>query len=128
VTVLLILCALSLLTGCARQPAKARDTPTPFTLPSPPCDHDAQVLQQAQPEWPDSARNARVHEAQVGIRVEIAPTGRLKKAKIVQSSFIPALDTSALLAAEQSTYEPATKHCKPVAGSYMFRVTFSSNG
>ena len=84
------------------------------------------VLDQVQPEFPDEARG-KVAEASVGVRVQIAATGRVKRAYVVQSSGVQALDMAAFEAAKRSTYLPAARKCKPIGGSYLFKVTFSSN-
>jgi TonB family protein len=116
--------AMSLLAACSSHTSKERATVASYT-PTRSCNHDAAVLRQAQPEWPALAR--RVHEAQVTVGVSVAASGQLTFARIVQSSGDPALDGSALDAARTSTYSPARRRCRPFAGTYLFRVTFSSN-
>lgn len=124
-TVRATLLTAALLTACAQHNAPAQHAP--LSRPTPPCDRDAQALTVEQADFPDEARAKGIHEAQVAIAVDIAANGRLKRARIMRSSGDGALDASALAAAARSTYLPATRHCKPVAGSYMFTVTFSGN-
>jgi TonB family protein len=116
--------ALALLAACGSGHAKPQSTP--FAAPTLPCNHGATVLNQVTPEFPDEVRG-KLHEAQVAIAVDIAPSGRLRRARIKQSSSFPALDAAALTAAYKSSYLPAARNCKPIDGTFIFRVTFSAN-
>jgi TonB family protein len=91
---------------------------------SDPCNRDVVVVQQAQPEYPDAARNLGLGQRTVSITLGIDPVGRLTKAAITSSSENMALDRAAMAAALQSNYFPAAHGCMPVAGSYTFKVTF----
>jgi TonB family protein len=80
----------------------------------------------AQPEFPDEARETgHPLERQVAIAVSVSADGRLRAARVVQSSGMAALDIAALLAAERSTYQPRIVHCRAVASPAVYRVTFS---
>jgi len=87
----------------------------------------ASAVEQAQPEFPDAARD-KVHGlAQTAILVQINANGTLRRASVVKSSGIADLDYAALIAADNSTYSPEIRNCRHVQGSYYFRVTFSAN-
>jgi protein TonB len=110
-------------------PAPPAPTAPPGT-PKPACKtpyQDATVVQQAQPEYPDQAREQGLGEVQVAVRVTIGPSGSLVNAAIAQSAGNMALDQAALAAARQSTYAPKIVNCEPVTGDYLFRVTFDPN-
>lgn len=110
-------------------PAPPAPTAPPGT-PKPACKtpyQDATVVQQAQPEYPDSAREQGLGEVQVAVRVTIGPSGSLVNAAISQSAGNMALDQAALAAARQSTYAPKIVNCEAVTGDYLFRVTFDPN-
>jgi TonB family protein len=87
---------------------------------------DATVVHQVTPGWPEFARRVP-GTRQVAIAVEIAPNGKVRSLRVLQSSGDVALDTAAMRAAQQSTYAPKIVDCKPRAGTFIFRVTFSSN-
>src|SRR5579872_2570965 len=115
--------------GQGTAPPAPVSTAPPGT-PKPACKtpyQDATVVNQAQPEYPDSARDLGLGEVQVAVTVTIGPTGNLVDAKISQSAGNMALDQAALAAARQSTYAPKIVDCQPTTGSYYFRVTFDPN-
>ena len=115
-------------TGTAA-PGPAAPAAPPGT-PKPACKtpyQDATVVQQAQPDYPDSARELGLGEVQVAVQVTIGPSGNLVDAKVSQSAGNMALDQAALSAARQSTYAPKIVNCQPVQGDYLFRVTFDPN-
>lgn len=105
-------------------------TTAPPGTPKPACKtpyQDATVVNQAQPEYPDSARDLGLGEVQVAITVTIGPSGNLVDAKVTQSAGNMALDQAALASARQSTYAPKIVDCQPTTGSYYFKVTFDPN-
>ena len=113
----------------ASAPPQPASTAPPGT-PKPACKtpyQDATVVNQAQPEYPDAARDQGLGEVQVAVQVTIGPSGGLIDAKIAQSANNMALDQAALAAARQSTYAPKVVNCQPVTGDYLFRVTFDPN-
>ena len=113
----------------ASAPPAPVSTAPPGT-PKPACKtpyQDATVVNQAQPEYPDSARDLGLGEVQVAVTVTIGPSGNLVDAKIAQSAGNMALDQAALAAARQSTYAPKIVDCQPTTGSYYFKVTFDPN-
>lgn len=102
----------------------------PPGTPKPACKtpyQDATVVDQAQPEYPDAARELGLGEVQVAVTVTIGPSGNLIDAKIAQSAGNMSLDQAALAAARQSTYAPKIVDCQPTTGSYYFKVTFDPN-
>jgi protein TonB len=102
----------------------------PVGTPKPACAtpyQDATVVQQAQADYPDQARDLGLGEVQVAVQVTIGPTGNLVDATIAQSGGNMSLDRAAIAAARQSTYAPKIVNCQPVTGSYLFRVTFDPN-
>lgn len=116
-------------TVASAAPAPAAPAAPPGT-PKPACKtpyQDATVVQQAQPEYPDSAREQGLGEVQVAVKVTIGPSGNLVDASVSQSAGNMALDQAALAAARQSTYAPKIVNCQPEQGDYLFRVTFDPN-
>jgi len=113
----------------ASAPPAPVSTAPPGT-PKPACKtpyQDATVVNQAQPEYPDAARDLGLGEVQVAVTVTIGPEGNLVDAKISQSAGNMSLDQAALAAARQSTYAPKIVNCQPTTGSYYFKVTFDPN-
>jgi TonB family protein len=86
---------------------------------------DATVKDQAQPQYPVSARAVQGGEASTTVEVAIDADGRLHDAWVWGPSGYTVLDQESLRAARQSTYEAAQAYCKPVPSTYFFRVTFS---
>jgi len=110
-------------------PPQPVSTAPPGT-PKPACKtpyQDATVVNQAQPEYPDAARDLGLGEVQVAIEVTIGPDGGLVGTKVAQSGGNMSLDQAALAAARQSTYAPKIVNCQPTTGSYYFKVTFDPN-
>lgn len=86
---------------------------------------DADVLDQAQPDFPDAARNMKGALRAV-ITVNLSAQGQMTSATILHSTGNQALDQAAFAAARQSTYLPAVRDCKRVPGTYQFTVTYES--
>lgn len=113
----------------ASAPPAPVSTAPPGT-PKPACKtpyQDATVVEQAQAEYPDSARDLGLGEVQVYVTVTVGPTGNLLDAKVTRSANNMSLDNAALAAARQSTYAPKIVDCQPTTGSYNFIVTFDPN-
>ena len=89
---------------------------------------DAEVLQQAQPDYPNLARSMDVGEVSVKLKVSLTVDGTISAIAITQSSGVMPLDQAALAAARASSYLPAVKDCKRVPGTFDFSVTFDPNG
>ena len=76
---------------------------------------------EAPARFPDGLR----HGGTTKIRVTIDATGKALRETVLESSGYAALDRAALKAAKRSEYSPRLAGCKPVAGNYLFVVTFS---
>lgn len=88
---------------------------------------DVLVTMPAPPKWPASARTDVKTTVQVLVAADIGPSGNFIGGYIVKSSRNTAIDEAALDAARASTYSPKVVNCKPVRGSYYFRITFDPN-
>jgi TonB family protein len=102
----------------------AEDPTGPISESAPSCSQgytDAVVTKPFEPDYPQSARGA---SGTALIKVLIRPDGQLYNASVYKSSGEPALDESAYYAATHSTYEAATFRCRPMMGSFLFRVVF----
>jgi TonB family protein len=113
----------------APPPAVAVATAAPF--PAATCQRPfaaAYVKHAIQPIFPSSLRDDMFNqEATVIVYVAIDRNGSLADAWIFVTSGYKALDRSALIAAQQSTYIAPISFCKPVSGSYLFRAEFMPN-
>ncbi|HET9393924.1 MAG TPA: energy transducer TonB [Candidatus Rubrimentiphilum sp.] len=97
----------------------ALHTPAPAN-----CNRDATVTAQVAPDFPDKARGVVVGPATVFISVSISPQGKIARLRVFKSSGNGDLDQAAIHAAQQSTYSPRVRNCKPASGNYLFKVTF----
>ncbi|HTU82575.1 MAG TPA: TonB family protein [Candidatus Acidoferrales bacterium] len=86
---------------------------------SPGSGSDVKVVNAAAPDIPKADYHANVYAT---ILVTVGPNGRVVNAKVARSSGFAAIDHAAIVAAEGSTYAPATSNCKPVTGQYLFQV------
>ncbi len=89
---------------------------------------DADVLNQAEPSYPESFQNAGIGKVTIKLRVTLDESGKITAASITQSSGVMELDQSALSAARRSMYLPAVKNCRRVPGTLNFSVTFDPSG
>jgi len=91
------------------------------------CNHDAYVVKQAAPPDPapgafwDMARGAGKTAI---VSVTIGADGALQRAVILVSAGSLAFDKAAIQAAVMSKYSPRVTNCRPVVGTYSFKVTF----
>lgn len=90
----------------------------------PPCNRPVTILSGVQPSYPDSAKSLHLGTELVVTEVRVDAQGVVQSVRIRQSSGVDSMDRAALKAAAESTYAPAEKNCVPVAGTYIFRVTF----
>ncbi len=60
------------------------------------------------------------------IKVDLDTDGHVTGVSVYASTGSLELDEAAMRAARESTYAPETRDCRPVAGSYLFKVEFSS--
>jgi TonB family protein len=63
----------------------------------------------------------------VVVQVTIAPDGTIAGGRVVQSAGNAAFDGSAVRSVEESTFAPKLVDCKPVEGTYLFKVTFRAH-
>lgn len=82
----------------------------------------ATITKPAMPNIPHSAAPLRGF---VNVLVTIASNGAVSKAVVDHSSGNAQVDAAVLKAATTSTYSPALKNCKPVAGAYTFHAEFA---
>jgi TonB family protein len=84
----------------------------------------AQLVRGVAPAYPALAASLGRTGA-VSVVVFIDATGRPYDAAIYHSSGFQDFDSSAIVAAQRSVYEPEIFRCKAVAGSYIFRADFT---
>ncbi len=89
------------------------------------CTRYATVTSMVTPDFPMSALQMANGPAQTAIMVSLDAQGRVTGEQVIQSSRVQALDDAALKAAAESKYAPRMVACKPIAGRYVFKVTFS---
>jgi TonB family protein len=109
-----------LIAGCAAQGTAhtVRATASPRD-----CDHPATLVSQGPLVLP----RVPTDEVQVRVLVTVSAAGRVTQASISKSSKFPELDAADLVIAEKSTYAPAFRHCKPVASTLTYAMTYTSN-
>lgn len=82
------------------------------------------VLNQSQPQYPDSARQAGI-EGSVWVKVLIDKEGKVRDGMIAKDSGKKVgFEAAALVAAMQTTWKPATQKGKPVAVWVSYQVAF----
>ena len=96
--------------------AAAQDCTSPNTA--------ARVIRAAMPQLPAMAQQQGI-QGKVEVVVSLDEQSRVVGTKI-RSSPSAVLNYSALTAARNSTYRAATVHCVPVAGDYVFTVTYTT--
>jgi TonB family protein len=88
-------------------------------------DAPAHTINQADPEYPQSARDSGA-TGNVTVKVNLDSSGGVQDASIYSSSGNQALDDSALQAARSTTYSPAIHNCVKEPGSYLFEASFNA--
>ena len=78
----------------------------------------------AEPEYPVIAMEQGAYGTAY-VQVDLLASGRIAGTSIVGSSGNPQLDRAALAAANRSEFAPERIDCTPVAGSYLFVVSFA---
>lgn len=86
---------------------------------------EAYTIEEAQPEYPESARDLNWGHAQVAVNVTIGPTGDVAGADIASSSGNNAIDLDALRVVRLTTYAPKLQNCQPVTSAYTYLVDYS---
>jgi len=92
-----------------------------------PCTSDATVTQYAEPKYDDVARSAN-RKGSVVVKVSIDPSGHIVKTDLLESSSNTHIDAAAMDAARHTTYYPTLVDCRPMAGTYAFRVDYDFSG
>lgn len=80
------------------------------------CSREVSVTTPAQPP-------SGLPQGQAIVNVSVSASGTVTGAKIAKSSGNAAFDAAAVRVAKQSTYAPAIRNCKPVAGTYRFMLS-----
>lgn len=114
--------------GCTADPANVASV-TYAGVPLPPgsydpCSHDAFILNQVTPDYPDSARHLGLGRATVILLVDLDADGHLENMSLTRSSGNMAFDQAARDAAQASVYAPKQMNCQPVAGAVPFKALF----
>lgn len=89
---------------------------------------EAEVTSQAEPEYPSFMRNSFSGRAQNAVEVALSPDGSIRDAWLWGPSGFSKFDDSTLHAAQSSKYSGARAYCQAVPASYLFVVTYDSNG
>jgi TonB family protein len=113
--------------GLARASAAptAPPTPAPTAVPSSCAKPVVVAAEPAPPHIPLSVR-AQGTSGIASIAVRVDARGAVTAATVAQSTGNPGLDAIGVALAREATYTPATVDCKPVAGSYTFRIKFAA--
>jgi TonB family protein len=90
-----------------------KDAEAKSTVASPNCTRDVTIVAPAVPPQ-------GLHKGKALIDVSVSAAGTVTGTRVAQSSGSPDFDRAATKAAKASTYAPAMKSCKPVAGLYRF--------
>jgi TonB family protein len=114
-------------------PATPAPTPAPTTTNAAPVvveETPVRFVSQAQPVFPNRAQQAKWEAGKshtVRLRVFVDASGKPQKVNVVQSVPGPwGFDEAATDSAMRSTYSPATRDGKPVAGWLEYSVTFQA--
>ncbi|HEY0613206.1 MAG TPA: energy transducer TonB [Candidatus Elarobacter sp.] len=99
-----------------------RPTPTPATCARP--NVPATTIRAVEPDTPALAQQQGI-SGTVQVIVSLDATSRVTSTR-VQSSPSSVLNSAALSAARQSTFQTEIRDCKPIAADYIFTVDFSS--
>jgi TonB family protein len=108
--------------GVISQPPVATDAPGPVCSEP---DAEAKTLVAISPDQ-TASECAGETNATAMIEVDLDESGRVTGVSVYASTGSLELDRAALDAARESTYAPEMRDCQPVAGSYLFKVEFSS--
>lgn len=108
--------------GVISQPA------TPTDAPGPACSDpnvEARTISAVSPDQTASGFTADTN-ATAMIKVDLDANGSVTGVSVYASTGSLELDRAAMEAARESTYAPETRDCRPVPGSYLFKVQFSN--
>lgn len=110
-------------TTVAQTAAPVMPSATATVCPTP--NRAATVVHLAAPLYPRGYYSSK--PVTVAVQVTIGPDGTITGGHVAQSSGVTAFDASAVQSVEESTFAPKLVNCKPVEGTYLFRVTFRSH-
>lgn len=99
----------------------------PAIPPGPACsdpNQEARTIVAVSPDAP--AGDAPASNVTAMIKVDLDENGNVTGVSVYASTGSLTLDQAAMQAARASTYSPETRGCRPVSGSYLFKVEFSS--
>lgn len=105
--------------GTVNQPGES-------ATPRPSCstpDVEAKTVVAISPDAPVAASG--FGDALAMIKVDLDAQGNVTGVSVYKSTGSPELDRAAMAAARESSYAPEERDCKPVSGSYLFKVEFS---
>lgn len=88
-----------------------------------PTENPAEMIEQARPVYPTSAKNAGL-EGTVWIKSLIYKDGTVRENRVMKSSGIEALDKAALDAAPKCVFKPGIQNGKPVTMWVSYKVVF----
>jgi TonB family protein len=101
-------------------PAVAFAAPAPLsraTIASTACaNSDARYINGPAPERTRQLPNG----LKTMVRVQVSSTGKVMGATILKASGNAGFDQAVIAAAKKGVYAPQTRHCRPLAGSYVF--------
>jgi protein TonB len=86
-------------------------------------DRPAHIVRSVEPQYPPIAKLQNLTGTSF-IRVDLSATGRALGANVAVSSGSILLDRAALEAVKSSVYEPETRSCTAIPGSYAIEVEF----
>ncbi|HEY9086387.1 MAG TPA: energy transducer TonB [Candidatus Tyrphobacter sp.] len=86
---------------------------------------EAHTLQEASPEYPQSAIDLGLGRVEVTVIVTIGPSGNLESATIGSGSGNSAIDHDALRVARLTTYAPKMENCQPITSQYKYLVDYN---
>lgn len=96
---------------------------TPASCPNP--NQEAHTVEQAQPDYPESAQELGLGPVTVVVIVTVGPSGNLVNATIGSDpAHNSAIEQEALRVARTTTYAPHLVDCKPVTSDYQYVIDF----
>ncbi|MHB8178926.1 MAG: energy transducer TonB [Vulcanimicrobiaceae bacterium] len=122
-------------TQAKARPPRAVATAVPTQTPPPSTPHPlsraprcgpvpAFIVATPEPPAISPALRAQADSGTAAVKVQLDAHGRVVGTQIVAGTGNPGLDSLAAEMARRAEYAPATRKCRPVAGSYTFRVQF----
>jgi TonB family protein len=85
---------------------------------------NAGVIHAAQPDYPAIAEELGMTGDDTLVRVDLAADGSLQNASVLRTAGSAIFDQAALRATRQTEFRAERTGCEPVAGSYIYVVSF----